>query len=67
MKKRMTIYHGSKKIIKSPVFGAGNPNNDYGTGFYCTEDEDLAKEWSVSLGQDGYANQYELDVTGVDV
>jgi hypothetical protein len=62
MKKRMTIYHGSKKIIKSPVFGAGNPHNDYGTGFYCTEDEDLAKEWSVSLGQDGYANQYELDV-----
>ena len=50
MEKRMTIYHGSEEIIEHPVFGAGRKNNDFGVGFYCTEDKDLAKEWAVSCG-----------------
>ena len=43
MSEKMIIYHGSAKIIEKPVFGMGNPNNDYGLGFYCTESEELAK------------------------
>ena len=39
------LYHGSQRIIKTPVFGEGNPRNDYGLGFYCTESPELAKEW----------------------
>ena len=34
-----TLYHGSKDIIKTPKFGFGRQNNDYGLGFYCTESE----------------------------
>ncbi|MGN0572187.1 MAG: DUF3990 domain-containing protein [Candidatus Fimenecus sp.] len=55
------IYHGSKDIIEKPAFGKGKPYNDYGLGFYCTENLVLAKEWAVDIGRDGYANIYEID------
>ena len=55
------IYHGSKDIIEKPKFGKGKPYNDYGLGFYCTENLALAKEWAVDIGRDGYANIYEID------
>ena len=44
----MIIYHGSKNIITKPEFGKGNIANDYGLGFYCTENIELAKEWACS-------------------
>lgn len=56
-----TIYHGSKDIINKPVFGKGKPYNDYGLGFYCTKNLELAKEWSVELNRNGYANIYQID------
>lgn len=65
MKKSYIIYHGSSEIREKPQFGFGNPKNDYGLGFYCTEDIDLAKEWGVTDGEDGYANKYELDASGL--
>ena len=65
MKKSYIIYHGSSEIREKPQFGFGNPKNDYGLGFYCTEDFDLAKEWGVTDGKDGYANKYELDASGL--
>ena len=43
---KLTIYHGSQKLIQQPVYGAGNVRNDYGLGYYCTENVDLAKEFS---------------------
>ena len=43
------------------MFGAGKPNNDYGLGFYCTESEELAKEWAVAKDHDGWANVYSLE------
>lgn len=55
------IYHGSKDIIEKPKFGKGKAYNDYGLGFYCTENLALAKEWAVDIGRDGYANIYEID------
>ena len=58
-----TLYHGSKDIIKVPIYGKGKLYNDYGLGFYCTEDLDLAMEWAVDLDRNGYANQYEIDET----
>lgn len=57
----MNIYHGSKDIIKQPEYGKGNPHNDYGLGFYCTEDIEMAKEWSCVEDHDGFANAYEID------
>lgn len=62
-----TLYHGSANIIEKPVFGSGKKYNDYGLGFYCTDSIEMAKEWGVSLNQDGYANCYELDCTGLAI
>lgn len=59
----MIIYHGSKDIIKQPQYGLGNSKNDYGLGFYCTQNIELAKEWACSSNQtNGYANCYEIDI-----
>ena len=67
MKKEVIIYHGSISIIEKPIFGYGKPYNDYGMGFYCTESLELAKEWAVSEGKNGYANKYKLDLTGLKI
>lgn len=59
----MIIYHGSKDIIEKPEFGKGNKKNDYGLGFYCTENVEIAKEWACSNNEtNGYANKYEIDL-----
>lgn len=67
MSNKIIVYHGSSKVIEKPVFGMGNPNNDYGLGFYCTESIELAKEWACSSDGDGYANKYSLDLNGLSV
>lgn len=67
MSKQITVYHGSSKVIETPVFGAGNPNNDYGLGFYYTESVELAKEWACSVETDGFANRYTLDLKDLSV
>jgi len=59
------VYHGSEKIIEKPEYGLGSLHNDYGRGFYCTREIELAKEWACSKGNDGYANSYELDYSGL--
>ena len=61
MDKLITIYHGSKQIVEVPTFGLGKKNNDFGLGFYCTESDDLAKEWAVSSLKNGFSNRYLLD------
>lgn len=67
MNKLLTIYHGSQKIIETPSFGEGRKNNDFGRGFYCTEDNELAKEWAVSYLSDGFSNRYLLDTEFLNV
>lgn len=61
------LYHGSVQIIEKPQFGKGARTNDYGRGFYCTENIELAKEWACAKNTNGFANQYELDMTGMSV
>lgn len=63
MDKSINIYHGSDKIIENPTFGLGRKNNDFGLGFYCTENEELAKERAVSSLNDGFCNKYTLDTS----
>ena len=62
-----TIYHGSDHIIEKPVFGLGKVYNDYGRGFYCTEDLNMAKEWGVGKDHDGIANGYEIDCSRLSI
>jgi len=42
------LCHGSTKIIEKPEFRNGNKYNDYGLGFYCTEELEFTKEWACS-------------------
>ena len=67
MKIMRRLYHGSEKIIEKSIYGQGEKYNDYGLGFYCTDSIDMAKEWGVKKGTDGYANCYELDCNGLDI
>ncbi len=64
---RVILYHGSSYIIEKPEFGKGNYKNDYGLGFYTTEDVELAKEWAVTETNDGYVNKYEIDLNGLKI
>ena len=63
----MLLYHGSTQIIEHPVFHGGKRNNDYGYGFYTTENIELAKEWACSDQTDGIVNVYEFDMSGLSV
>ena len=67
MDKIITLFHGSKKIVEAPTFGEGKKTNDFGLGFYCTETEELAKEWAVSSLQDGFSNRYTLDTEYMNI
>lgn len=67
MDKLITIYHGSERIVETPTFGEGKKNNDFGLGFYCTESDDLAKEWAVSSLRNGFSNKYTLDTEFMNI
>lgn len=63
----MIIYHGSPEIVKTPELKKGKKYNDYGQGFYCTKELELAKEWAVTEGMDGYVNKYKIDVNKLKI
>lgn len=64
-----TLYHGSDKEVKKPEYGIGKADNDYGSGFYTTEDVERAKEWAVINGNSSNAvcNSYQIDFDGLRV
>lgn len=65
----ITLYHGSNHEVGQPVFGKGKSDNDYGSGFYTTEDKDLAKEWSGLYGnyQHCVLNTYTIDTANLNI
>ena len=67
MKKDLIIYHGSQEIVEVPKYGKGKIYNDYGQGFYCTENIELAKEWACPIKNDGYSNKYVMHLKGLNV
>lgn len=67
MNQLIHIYHGSQEIVRQPEYGNGRRHNDYGLGFYCTESEELAKEWACSSLSDGFANHYLLNLEYLNV
>ena len=65
---KLILWHGSIEIVEKPTYGLGKKNNDYGLGFYCTQEKDLAKEWACQeRGRDGYASCYELEMNELSV
>lgn len=65
--KNIRLYHGSENVIEIPQYHFGNPKNDYGYGFYCTENIELAKEWGCTEEKDSFANEYILNLEGLSV
>jgi len=63
----MILFHGSENIIKEPRYGGGKKYNDYGQGFYCTREVELAKEWACTEGTSAYVNQYEIALENLKV
>lgn len=63
----MLVYHGSAEIVGVPEFGLGSKTNDYGQGFYCTENPELSKEWACPTTDNGFSNKYELDLSDLKV
>ena len=64
---KKTLYHGSQNIITMPQYGKGARNNDYGKGFYCTEEIELAREWACAKQTNGYVNRYELELSELNI
>lgn len=56
----MIIWHGSPVIVEHPSLDRCRPANDFGVGFYCTSNCNLAKEWATTHKTSGFANKYEL-------
>ena len=65
MTNNLLLYHGSTQIIKKPFLAGGKADNDYGQGFYCTQDKNLAGEWACQKKAEGfgYINSYSLDTS----
>ena len=63
----MIVYHGSTKVITTPVFNWSKRTNDYGYGFYTTENIELAKEWACSDNKVGIVNIYEADMSDLKI
>ena len=63
----MILYHGSENIIEAPFLGGGKKNNDYGQGFYCTREIELAREWACTECISAYVNKYELNMIDLNV
>lgn len=61
------IYHGSTDIIIKPKKRKGKINNDYGQGFYCTFDIELAKEWAAKHNSICFVNEYELNLSNLKI
>lgn len=65
---KVFLYHGSCKIIEKPIFNFGKKYNDYGLGFYCTKNIEIAKEWACIDNQTiGFVNKYEIDLDKLTV
>ena len=53
--------------LEKPFYLGGKPHNDYGKGFYCTEEKNMAAEWAVSGNSNGWINEYEIDCDRLNI
>ena len=63
----MILYHGSTRIVDAPAYGKGRVDNDFGQGFYLTDDIDLAAEWAAQSRSGGFVNSYKTPMSGLKV
>ena len=63
----ITLFHGSIQEVKTPQYGVGKIHNDYGQGFYCTRNIDMAREWANRETTSGIVNRYKLDCRTLNI
>lgn len=71
-KEPVRVYHGTKNPNLKVRYGCGNPDTDYGKGFYTCEDLVGAMEWAYSnytpLSSDSaYVYGYDVDLKGLNI
>lgn len=59
------LLHGSDHVIKVPDYSLGKSYNDYGKGFYCTENLEMAKEWACKENRNGFVSEYNFTIDGL--
>ncbi len=64
---KITLYHGSSEPVLTPQYGKGDERHDYGKGLYLTPDRELAREWAVCNGTDGYLYALDLPLAALHV
>ena len=67
----MILFHGNQDKYMIPKYGNGYKNNDYGQGFYTTDDIELAKEWAytqyIKNGNGHWVHTYDIDIDKLNV
>ena len=63
----MKLYYGSKTLLQQPIYGEGNPTNDYGLGFYLTNDQNLADLWACQYPEGGFTITYSINIRNLNI
>lgn len=63
----MRFYYGADSLVIKPLFNHGNPSNDYGLGFYLTEDKELARLWASKFEKGGFLIEYDVDISDLNI
>lgn len=63
------VFHGSDHVLKHPRYMGGKEDNDYGNGFYTTEDKIKAESWAALNGdpEKSIVNIYDLDIDALEM
>ncbi len=64
---QIILLHGTDHIIKEPKLNLGKATNDYGQGFYCTQEKEIAREWACKGNQDGFVNEYKFQTDSLKI
>lgn len=64
---KIKLLHGTDHIIEVPDITIGNTKNDYGKGFYCTREDEMAREWVCKKNTDGFVNIYDMDLDELNI
>ena len=64
---KIALFHGSQYAVGWPQLSKCREANDFGKCFYCTEEMELAKEWSCQYGRDGVVSGYILKMDDLNI
>ena len=63
----MKFYYGADRLLFKPEINKGNPSNDYGLGFYLTQNKEIARLWASQYVDGGYLIEYDVDVNDLKI